>query len=88
MKYKKTSKEEKNKENKKKYDRATNQRAQLGVVRAGNKYIAKSDTTAYDTEKGAQAIMLANRLNRETGLGKSKPVQNRFEIEKERLKNS
>ena len=53
-----------------KVDRATNQRAQLGVVRAGNKYIAKSDTTAYDTEKGAQAIMLANRLNRETGLGK------------------
>ena len=70
-----------------KVDRATNQRAQLGVVRAGNKYIAKSDTTAYDTEKGAQAIMLANRLNRETGLGKPKPVQNRFEIEKERLKN-
>ena len=58
-----------------KVDRATNQRAQLGVVRAGNKYIAKSDTTAYDTEKGAQAIMLANRLNRETGLGKSKPVK-------------
>ena len=73
-----------------KVDRAKNQRAQLGVVKAGNKYIAKTDATAYDTEKGSQAIMLANRLNKETGLDKPvKPVpnSNRFEIEKKRLKN-
>jgi hypothetical protein len=49
---------------------ATNQRAQLGVVRTNKGYIAKPGATSYDPEKGAEAIRLANRLNRETGLGK------------------
>jgi hypothetical protein len=49
---------------------ATNQRAQLGVVKTNKGYIAKPGETSYDPEKGAEAIRLANRLNRETGLGK------------------
>ena len=54
---------------KEKSDRATNQRAQLGVVRTNNGYVANS-STAYDPEKSAQAVGLANRLNKEGGLGK------------------
>ena len=49
--------------------RATNQRAQLGVVKTNKGYVA-NDSTAYDGDKSAQAVGLANRLNEETGLGK------------------
>ena len=55
-------------------NRATNQRAQLGVVKTNTGYIAKPGATSYDQNKGAEAIRLANRLNKETGLEKPKPV--------------
>jgi hypothetical protein len=55
-------------------DRATNQRAQLGVVKTNKGYIAKPGATSYDPDKGAEAIRLATRLNKETGLGRQKPV--------------
>ena len=51
-------------------DRATNQRAQLGVVKTNKGYIAKPGATSYDPNKGAEAIRLAARLNKETGLGR------------------
>ena len=55
-----------------KADRATQQRAELGVVKTNKGYIAKPGSTSYDPEKGSEAIKLANRLNKETGLGKPK----------------
>jgi hypothetical protein len=59
--------------------RATQQRADLNVVKTSKGYIAKPGGTSYDNEKAAQAVTLANRLNRETGLGKpptpTKPVE-------------
>ena len=55
-------------------DRATNQRAQLGVVKTNKGYIAKPGATSYDPNKGAEAIRLAARLNKETGSGRPKPA--------------
>jgi hypothetical protein len=57
------------KESQRKID-ATNQRAQLGVVKTNKGYVVKPGTNLYDTEKYSQGLKLANRLNKETGLGK------------------
>ena len=59
--------------------RATQERVDLGVAKKGNRYVATPGGTSYDNEKSAQAVTLANRLNKETGLGKpqtpTKPVE-------------
>ena len=52
-------------------DRATNQRAQLGVVKTNKGYVA-NNSTVYDAEKSSQAVGLADRLNKEGGLGRYK----------------
>ena len=58
---------------KEKVDRAKNQRFDLGVVRTDKGYVA-NDSTVYDSEKSSQAVGLADKLNRESGLGKYKKI--------------